>query len=179
MKFETVVGIDAGANGAIVIWNAQQHEIIRMEKSLTGISHIMERIKTKPYPVCIIEKVQMRPSDLQVAGKAFGIQKMIKNYTELVASLHHYHIPYIEVYPATWQSYLRLSRKSFETKGERKNRYKAVAQKLVAKEYKVSLWNADALLIAEFGRRKMEFDYSWLLQNVVGIETPSIFSLRK
>lgn len=63
-------------------------------------------------------------------------------------------VPYEEVTPGTWQRALGIpGRKRTEAKGRFKNRLKAKAQQLFP-SVKVTLATADALLIAEFCRRK-------------------------
>ena len=65
-------------------------------------------------------------------------------------------IPFEEVVPRTWQKALGITpRAKTESKGQFKNRLKAKAQQLFPSE-KVTLATADALLIAEYCRRKQE-----------------------
>lgn len=69
-------------------------------------------------------------------------------------------IPYEEVSPSVWQKALgitpRKNGKGAESKGQFKSRLKSAAQKLFPQVGVVTLQTCDALLIAEFCRRKRE-----------------------
>ena len=65
-------------------------------------------------------------------------------------------IPYEEITPGQWQKKLGIPpRKKGEAKGVFKNRLKAEAQRLFPR-IPVTLKTADALLLAEYARRKAE-----------------------
>lgn len=62
-------------------------------------------------------------------------------------------IPFEEVLPIEWQAAFRLRGKADETKTAKKNRHKAKAQQLFP-AWHITHATADALLIAEYARRK-------------------------
>ena len=101
----------------------------------------------------IIEKVHAMPGN-----GVSGMFKFGQNYGFLRACLIAAGIPFEDVDPRTWQKALGISSRktrSGETKTQWKNRLKAKAQQLFPSE-KVTLATADALLIAEYCRRKCE-----------------------
>jgi hypothetical protein len=78
------------------------------------------------------------------------------NYGALRMALTAAGIPFEEVVPGVWQRGLNIPpRKKTEGKTAWKNRLKAKAQQLFP-SVKITLATADALLIAEFCRRKHE-----------------------
>jgi hypothetical protein len=78
------------------------------------------------------------------------------NYGALRMALTAAGIPFEEVMPGVWQRGLGIPpRKKTENKGKWKNRLRAKAQQLFP-GVKVTLATCDALLIAEFCRRKHE-----------------------
>jgi hypothetical protein len=79
-------------------------------------------------------------------GQSYGALRMA-----LVAA----GIPFETVPPQKWQKEFGLSRRPKETKTQYKNRLKAVAQQLYP-ENEPTLYTCDALLIAEYCRRKHE-----------------------
>ena len=103
----------------------------------------------------VIEKVGgYMPGSAGNIGSAMF--KFGQNFGMLRAFLCAAGIPYEEVTPAAWQKALGIpTRKKTETKSQQKNKLKAAAQRLFPQE-KVTLATADALLLAEFCRRKKE-----------------------
>lgn len=79
--------------------------------------------------------------------------KFGEGYGKLKMALTAAKIPYELVTPQRWQKQYSLSRKKGEKKGPWKNRIKEVACRLFPQE-KVTLATCDALLIAEYCRRK-------------------------
>jgi hypothetical protein len=70
-------------------------------------------------------------------------------------------VPFEAVTPGKWQKEFGLLAKKGETKTAKKNRHKARAQELFP-DLKITHATADALLIAEYGRRvKQKQRQSW------------------
>lgn len=99
----------------------------------------------------VIEKVHAMPGN--------GVSGMFKfgmGYGGLRMALVAASIPFEDVTPQAWQKAMGVvQRGKTETKTQFKNRLKAKAQQLFP-DKEVTLSTADALLIAEFGRRKVE-----------------------
>jgi hypothetical protein len=102
---------------------------------------------------CCIEKVSGFIGSPQPGSAMF---KFGCGYGKLLMALLAAKIPHEEVVPRTWQSKLGIApRKRSESKTQFKNRLKSKAQQLFP-NVKVTLATADALLIAEYCRRKCE-----------------------
>ena len=165
-SYNCIIGIDAGKNGGIAIWTNESQKAVtyKMPADMSDLRMLFRHYAEKYSTIVFIEKVQLRPDDLAIRGKAYRIQSMLRDYQKLVDMAEAQELPVIEVHPMTWQSYLNLRIKIKEEKVNRKNRYKAAASSFYS-ECKVTLWNSDALLIMHFGRKKLQFDLVWMLKN--------------
>lgn len=154
------VGVDPGQSGGLVIIHDGSYGI-----SSTPMTHA----EAMPMPaterdiwdwfegldpqqtVAVIEKVHSMPKQGVASTFKFGM-----GYGGLRMALIAAGIPFEDVTPRVWQKALSiLSRKVTETKTQFKNRLKAKAQQLFP-SIKVTLKTADALLIAEYCKRKHE-----------------------
>lgn len=165
MRVDCIIGIDTGMAGGLSIWRPNHPlKANKMPKELMDLKDYFQHIKeTCESPIIFLEKVQLRHDDLS-GGKAFNIQKMLKNYERLKTIIEYSGIPFVQVHPMSWQSYLNI-RKKGEEKSERKNRYKETAQSWYP-EIKATLWNCDATLIVHFGRKKLMNDEGWVYENL-------------
>ena len=176
MDAKTIIGIDPGASGGIAVYNHKgQITAVKMPKKVEDLSEYLLYIKENfNKPICFIEKVQSFHSDTDDGGKRFGIQKMLANYEQLKTVLTLSKIPFVQVYPQSWQGGLNL-RKKGESKKDRKNRYKAAALKYYP-EIKPTLWSADALCIVQFGRLKFNTDVDWIIERLPPAAQREIFN---
>jgi hypothetical protein len=166
-NYDCIIGIDPGSNGGIAIWRqGSPIKTVKMPKSLIDIRDLFQYIKGITLaPIVFIEKVQLRSDDISDnPGKAFRIQQLLMSYQQLKDYIAVEDIPYVQVHPMSWQSYLKL-RKQKEDKTERKNRYKEAAGYYYPGT-KPTLWNADALLIMHFGRLKCRNEPQWVQDNL-------------
>lgn len=139
-----IVGIDPGQSGAVIImrWDGMAREILSAKKcTLYDIAEVLTRYK--PYvKFAYIETVGVRPEQgISSAGKfmtGFG------EYKGLMAGIG---IPVKYVLPQVWQRSMKCL-----TKGD-KNITKRKAQELFP-SLPITHQIADALLIAEYGRRQ-------------------------
>ena len=175
MDAKTIIGIDPGAGGGIALYNYKAGTtVVKMPKNVSDLSDYLSYIKdTYDKPVCFLEKVSNWVSDTEEAGKRFGIAKMMANYEQLKTVLTLSKIPYVQVAPQSWQGGLNL-RKKGESKQQRKARYKAAAGQYYP-EIKPTLWNADALCIMHFGRKKFNTDIDWILERLPPAAQKEIF----
>lgn len=160
-----IIGIDPGKSGGIAVWDANwvEVEVFKMPENVRAMNVLFSEFKAMDGKVfVIIEKVQLRKDDTGNVGKMFRLQKMITNFDQIKTVLSIVGLPFIEVTPVEWQKYLRLRKKEKESYDDRKNRFK-IAAKQFYPLIKVTLWNADALLLLEFGRRKKRDDESWFI----------------
>lgn len=188
-KFDLVMGIDPGANGAISHIKNDVVTAVKMPKDFMQIVDYFKHLKSiSENPICMIEKVSVRPGD-ERGGKIFRVQSMMRNYNELINALKVADIKFIEVYPQTWQSVLRLKKKieneqldqlwkeailksgkeskaarsiQAKIKSKRKNRYKMFAQNIFP-EIKCTLANCDALLLLQFAKVQMNINPDYFL----------------
>jgi hypothetical protein len=180
--YKIIIAIDPGANGSITHIKLKDGKPISLPISVKMpidfkeinqyLSIITEGLDRT---LCFIEKVGMRPADMQ-GGKAFGIMKLLKNFEFLKAACVENNIGFIEVHPSTWQHFLKLKLvkgKTKESDKDRKNRYKEVAQQYFP-SVKVTLSNSDALLIMVFGLIKLE-DNQYMRENLPEIDLDLLF----
>lgn len=170
MVYDKIIGIDPGVSqGCICHMNEKGYHTTRMPREAIDIERVFKTLRAdSESPLAFIEKVNTWNTDQDNPGKQFHIDKMNKNYAQIIALLISVGIPYIEVHPATWQAILGLRPKKGEnlSKTERKNRHKEAAQMYTMR--KLSLWQADGVCIAEFGFRKVTSDPAYIHQNIKG-----------
>lgn len=164
--FTCIIGIDPGKSGGIAVWRKDEvTKVYRMPKNISDLRPLIQHFKSVHKTIVFLEKVQLRPDDMTSPGKAFRVQFMLQDFQKLKDMIEVEEVPYILTHPMSWQSYLNLRKKGREEKKDRKNRYKEAAQSYYP-ECKVALWNADALLIMHFGRKKLLYDVKWMLENL-------------
>lgn len=190
MKVNCIIGIDPGASGAIAVWRPNHGmRVVKMpiivkehktkktasgkakkfsELDAVGFRDYFLHLKSICKPLVFIEKLNTRPSDLQIPGKAFQIEKMMQSFEQMKALLMSLDIPFCLVPPQKWQTDLKLKvtgLKKRESKEERKTRYCTTAGQLYS-DIKPTKWNADAVLIAHFGRYICVNGMSWVYANL-------------
>jgi len=169
MQFDYFIGIDPGKQGGIaVIGNGVS--VIRMPKfetkepTFAKMRVLLEQLKVDyPNSLVFVESVQSYLGDVSEGGKIFNIIKMIKGYIELKTILKMLDFTVIDVTPKMWQNRMNLSVK--ESSQDKKNRIKTFAQ-AVCPEIKVTLWNADAITIAMFGRNQWIEQTKWMKEKM-------------
>lgn len=166
LNFDTIIGIDPGANGGIAIWRPNEAvKTVKMPRDIKEITELMTYYREISRPLVILEKVQLRSDDITAnPGKAFRIQQLLMSFQQLKDYITIAGVPYVLVHPISWQSYLKLRKKN-EEKTERKNRYKQAAAYYYP-NIKTTLWNADALLLMHFGRVKMQQEPEWISASI-------------
>lgn len=168
----TIVTIDPGASGSIVVYINGRAQAVKMPKEPIEMNEYFEYIKrTHENIVVFIEKVQAYSKGDDTPGKKFGINKMLANYSQLLTIIKINGFRFVEVYPVTWQSVLGLSRKKpkgmdfYKFKSIRKNLYKEYAQKHFP-GLKVTLATSDALCLVRFAIIKIEQDIGWIRERI-------------
>lgn len=183
LKISAIIGVDPGASGGIAVYipDGQIVKTLKMPKDLSELRDFFAYYAENYCPLVFLEKLSVRPDDINVSegtanmGKLYRVQKMMANYEHLKALVETSGIPYCLCHPMTWQTKLRLRiRGAKEDKAERKRRYQSAA----ARNYpgiKVTLWNADALMIMHFGRWALMNDRDWVLQQIPKREYNKLF----
>ena len=146
-EFELILGIDPGKSGGLaVIWpcGAEVHKMPDTERDLWDCIRELVPNGGRAY----IEKVHAMPGQGVTSMFSFG-----QNYGMLRAFLVAHGIPFETVTPAKWQREFALpSLKAAGSPSAKKNAHKARAQELFP-SLRITHAVADALLIAEWGRR--------------------------
>ena len=136
-----ILGIDPGVNGGMAILGDGYAPATRKFDGATE-HDIAEWLREfPPVTAAFIERVASSPQMGVVSAFTFG-----RSYGFLRGLLVGSQVPFHEVSPAVWQKAMGC-----RTKGD-KNVSKAAAQRLWP-TLKITHANADALLIAEYGRR--------------------------
>lgn len=152
------IGIDPGSNGGIA-WidvcpntgSETAYNAINLPKTDLDIYCHLDVLKTPlgdlPKPAHVWATIE-KASSVRSVGRdtSAGSFKIGVGYGKLLMALTALRIPHQEVTPATWQRKLGCL-----TKGD-KNVTKQLAQRWFP-DHKVTHSRADALLIAEYGRR--------------------------
>lgn len=181
-KINCIIGIDPGAAGGIAVYiEGLPVKAMKSPKDVSDLSDLLNYYRENYTPIVFLEKLSVRPDDVTAdggkpnMGKLYRIQRMMANYEHLKAIIEATGIPYVMVHPMTWQTKLGLRERGVkEEKAERKRRYAEMAGKLYP-GIKVTLWNADALLIMQFGRWALENDMKWITVNLPEREYQKLF----
>lgn len=177
------MGIDPGANGGIAVYvPGEKIKVVKMPKENADLADFLQYYRENYNPIVFLEKLSVRPDDVAVCadgvpnmGKIFRIQKMMANFEHLKALIETAGIPFALVHPMTWQTKLKLRVRGVkEEKAERKRRYQIFAAEQY-KDVKVTLWNADALLLMHFGRWALVNNPNWVRGNLPMRERTKLF----
>lgn len=182
IKINCVIGIDPGANGGIAIFIPGMNvKVAKMPKDMADLRDFFTYYMENYKPIIFLEKLSVRPDDIVAdgskanMGKLYRIQRMMANFEHLKALAEATGIPYVMVHPASWQTKLKLRiRGVHEEKSVRKHRYQEYAASLYP-GVKVTLWNADALLIMHFGRWALVNEPKWVKANLPEREYQKLF----
>lgn len=146
LGYEYYIGIDPGLNGGVVILS--KSEVVEVFRTPATIQDFIESLGKymEEKVFCITENVHSMPFNGAKSNFTFGYINGILHTVLQISS-----IPYEEHTPQKWMKFYGMKKNKHETDTAWKNRLKAEAQKLFPKE-KVTLWNADAFLIANYCR---------------------------
>lgn len=155
-----VIGIDPGLLGGIAVLDMDGNviDVRKMPETPRDILDHLQSIMGKVSAgsgffsngcVCYMEKVGLgMPGQSSKATATFA-----RHNGHLEMALLACGIRTIEATPQKWQKHYQLGKSGSCGKTEWKNKLKALAQQVFPKE-KVTLAVADALLIAEYGRKQ-------------------------
>jgi hypothetical protein len=144
------IGCDPGQSGGFVIIDSDMKviDVFKTPEDRNEYINKLSRIKELPGQIFLMkERVHSMPQNGAKSNFTFGY-----NIGILEASLSFTKIPYQDVTPAAWMKSYMMKRDKDESSTQWKNRLKQRAQEIFP-DQKVTLWNADAFLIAEFCRR--------------------------
>lgn len=169
--------VDPGkSNGGVARWIDGKVNTFPLSK-LTSYESIVDFFKSlvegASLPLLVIEQITTFQGDIpgsnitpqersRIIGRMYQMNKLKDHYVELISAIKLAHIPFIPVMPIHWQKYI-----SVHIPGEdyeiRKHRLRDIAKDIYP-GHKIVGWNADALLMIEFLRRKLKYDQRWILQ---------------
>ncbi len=151
------VGVDPGMSGGIAALCNGQMRCTKMPATEHDVWQWFEDVRDWPEYPCmtvqcfaVIERVHSMPKQGVASTFKFGY-----SYGLLRGMLVASGIPFEDVTPQLWQKGLGITPGRGMKRTDFKNRLKARAQCLFPKE-KITLATADALLLAEYCRRKCE-----------------------
>lgn len=147
----TVIGIDPGQAGAIVAMSAdgKLKGVTLMPSTPKDVLNCLHGYaEADGVKICYLEDVGHGIPGQSSSATA----KFARHNGNLEMALLALGIRTEKVTPQKWQKTYQLGRSGAHTKHEWKNKLKAKAQELFP-GVEVTLGNADALLIAEYGRR--------------------------
>lgn len=153
-NYDYYIGIDVGVEGGIAIID-NSSQIFDVFKTPTTVTDFLKvfidlkeamRILDKKI-MCLVEKTNAMPHDGAASARKLGYVVGV-THTALEAA----GIPYDEVSPKVWQGSFCMKRKNGMTYTEWKNALKGKASQLFP-DIQCTLWNSDALLIAEYCKR--------------------------
>ena len=142
------IGLDLGSNGGVVVLQ-ESGEVVEVFKNPDNVKDWVEKLSKyqDKHCFCLTEKVHSMPINGGKANFTFG-----KTVGITLTILEMCQISFQEITPQSWMKGYMMKKEKTESMTEWKNRLKNKAQQLFPKE-KVTLWSADAFLIAEFCRR--------------------------
>lgn len=168
LAVSAILGIDPGKGGGIAIYTKEDGLVrtVKMPSDTDELADLLAYYVDNYKPIAFLEKLNVRRGDTAVPGKIFGIEKMLENYGQLKTTLELMGVPFCMVHPLSWENKLGLRIRGLrEEKAERKRRYASVAARWYPGN-RVTLWNADALLIMHFGRYALANDLNWVRENL-------------
>ena len=184
IKINCVCGIDPGMSqgGIAVFIPGESIKTVKMPKDVRDLRDFFAYYAETYKPIVFLEKLSVRPDDITPGtdgkpnmGKLFRIQKMMANFEVLKALIETAGIPYVMVHPIHWMNSLKLRVKGLkEEKRDRKRRYAEKAAQLYPGT-KITMWNADAVLICHFGRWALINEQSWVKANLPKVEYEKLF----
>jgi hypothetical protein len=146
------IGIDPGVNGGVVILdgNGNTKGVHKMPETDKDIHLLLQPYKGNA--MCCIERLYGHGG---MQGSKASIFTQGKNYGFLMMSILANEFVVEEILPKKWQKFLTLHKDPTYSQTEWKNILKSRAQKLFPKQT-VTLWSADALLIALYCYRNFK-----------------------
>lgn len=144
-----IIGIDPGKTGALAYMNGSTVKLYPFDDMSEQDVAVLIASFAGAGAVAYLEKVHAMPEQGVSSMFTFG-----KHYGFVRGCLTSQGIPFHDVPPQTWQKALGLG-KNYGSKPDRKKAHRAQAQQWYPR-LNITLAAADALLIAEYGRRQKE-----------------------
>lgn len=170
---KTVIGIDPGKGGGIAHYKKGYATAVAMPPNIRELHLYIKQLRENNDEVIVfLEKVQAWKSDKEETGKEFGIDKLLASFEQIKTVLIINEMPYVEVYPQTWQKPMMLPKDL--TSNERKNEYKRFAMQNFP-EANINLKTADALCIVFYGMQQLVTNINFINQKIVEFKNEGMF----
>lgn len=151
MKYDIIIGVDVGKEGGVAVIDG--NKVLITHKTPDTIQGHFDLIETiliglgDRSCLVLIEQVTGRYGDSAHSAFAFGFNACKMHCAFTIAGL-----PFELVHPKTWLKTIGLKKAKGEDNTKWKNRLKDEVKRLYPSYAgSVTLWNADAILIAEHG----------------------------
>jgi hypothetical protein len=138
--------------------------IVFLERITTFAGDYKPRYFNSNQPISVKEYKEEIAKRNAYIGRAFQLNKLKDHYVELRSAVKLSKMQFIEVMPRTWQTYIGVYQHN-EEHTQRKKRYVDIARRYYP-QVNVVGWNADALLMVEFAKRKLKYDQRWVLNEL-------------
>jgi hypothetical protein len=164
MKADCLLTIDPGKTGAIAIKFNGKYVVHKMPADLMKIDELLKFYKGNSGSMLVIlEQIRLHRTDDM--AKASRMQKLFEQYAELKTLLTMNGIPFTEVSPRSWQSFLGLRTKQINAMKphERKRAYRDFAQAWWPT--KLSIQVADSVCLLIYGERNLKFNPDFGVQS--------------
>ncbi len=146
-KKDAIISIDPGSIGCVCLFKPSGDVIsTKMPDTPKDLFDLLKSYVLEYNITCYMEKVQGLPGMGGSPMFNFG-----KGYGHLEMALLALEIKTVTTRPQEWQKVFGIGTKGKSSTTEWKNKLKAKCQQLYP-QVKVTLWNADALLIGEWAR---------------------------
>lgn len=153
-KTVNILGIDPGINGALVLRTFDELTLCYpMPDNIRKLTQLITQIAVGYCPIVFIEHQQPLPSRVRGGVASF---KLGENYGILRSAVLSNCLPLIVLRPSYWQSFFSLSYPGQNVTYAQKKRINKAFAESIFPGVKITLANADALIISEYGKRKME-----------------------
>lgn len=147
-----IIAIDPGASGGLAVWDKGIKSLYKCPQDVRKMAEIVNSARSDNWVenngtiVAYIEQVHAFPTDARSSAFKFGA-----NYGKWLGILGAYKIDTILVSPQKWMKHFqkKMKFKFPKEKPKRKKKLKELASSYTDK--KVTLYNADAILIAMYG----------------------------
>lgn len=164
-ELRTIVGIDVGENGGIaVLYTDDTIQVFKMPDNGKARAELLGMFSHLD-PIVFIEHQQMQPRDL-VGGRWNNVQNLLINYGGLLEEIERLGYDYCKVSPRKWQNGLFKDEiKEIKDYQERKHFFRDKASEM--SNIKATLWSADAILIAIWGKMALVKDKKYIKKNLI------------
>jgi len=169
---DCIIGIDVGKKGGIAIYYRGKYKVHRMPNDITLLNNLLTHYRDVSETILVlIESVRLWPGDIKQKPnepdeKTFGrinrLQQMVGMFEKIKAIMLVGGIPYMEIHPGTWQSYLNLKANRSMDVRDRKRVYQKFASSVFPE--KINMDVADAVCILIYGIRNLKYNPDFIEQ---------------